>query len=120
MAETIGSSFYRFVGYHRLGMAEEWTGELDAADRAYAEARRFSSSGSGDSLDRATGFLWQARRAQTGMPQPRADAPRIARTEADLRALLTPNARAAARDPATAPTFEEALAEAGAWLYGES
>ncbi len=120
VAETIGSSFYRFVGYHRLGMAEEWTGELDAADRAYAEARRFSSSGSGDSLDRATSFLWQARRAQTGMPQPRADAPRIARTEADLRALLTPNARAAARDPATAPTFEEALAEAGAWLYGES
>lgn len=215
VAETIGSSFYRFVGYYRLGVVEEWAGELAAADQAYAEARRFANSGSGDSLDRATGFLWQARRAsyqqrpaealaalgeadaviaafghvpmrresaflrgmahwrcgritearaqfavalpliatgdpafrarclesfaslaggagepaaarwqaaatvlraRTGMPQPRADAPRTARTEAALRALFTPNALTAARDPASAPTFEEALAEAGAWL----
>ncbi len=215
VAESIGSALYRFVGYHRLGMAEEWAGEFDAADRAYAEARRFSATNGGDSLERASGFLWRARHAsyqeqpifalaaldeadavlaefahaplrresavlrgmalwrcarfaearaqltrvvpliatgdpafrarclegfvslasgagepaaarwqaaatalrdRAGMPQPRADARRTARTEADLRALLPPDALAAARDPATAPTVEDALAEIAAWL----
>jgi len=219
VAHAIGSSFYRFVGYHRLGMIEEWAGELDAADQAYVEARRFSGAGSGGSLDRATGALWQARRAsyqghpalalaaldeadaviaefahaplrresaalrgmalwrcrrfagaraqlllalpliatgdpafrarclegfasiasgagepiaarwlatatalreRAGMPQPRADAPRTVRTEIALRALLTPDALAAAHDPATAPTFEEALAEVAVWLAESS
>jgi len=215
VAQSIGSSFYRFVGYHRLGMAKEWAGELDAADRAYAAARRFSATDGGDSLERAASALWQARRASyqgqpalvlaaldeadaviaefahaplcresavlrgmalwrcarfaearaqltlalpliasgdpafrarclegfaslasgagepvaarwqaaatalrahTGMPQPRADAPRTARTEAALRQILTPDALATARDPATAPTIEEAMAEFAAWL----
>lgn len=65
---------------------------------------------------------WQAAatalRTHTGMPQPRADAPRTARTEAALQALLTPDALAAARDLATAPTIEAAMAEVAAWLAG--
>jgi len=65
---------------------------------------------------------WQAAatalRAHTGMPQPRADAPRTARTEAALQALLAPDALAAARDPATTPTIEAAMAEVAAWLAG--
>jgi predicted ATPase/DNA-binding XRE family transcriptional regulator len=215
VAHAIGSSFYRFVGYYRLGMVEEWAGELDAADSAYTESQRYSSSASAGSLDRATVALWRARRAsyqgqpllalaaldeadavianfalapmrretailrglalwrcgrfaearaqllvalplianddpafhagcleslasiasgagepaaarwlaaatalrvRTGRPQRRTDAPRAARTEAALRALLPPDALAAALDPANAPTFEEALAEAEAWL----
>lgn len=62
IAEALDSWFYRFVGYHRLGMAHEWAGDLDAADAAYATARRFSTVTGGGRLEQTVALLWQARR----------------------------------------------------------
>jgi len=99
VADSLGSSFYRFVGYHRLGMAEEWAGELDAADRAYIEARRFSTNGEGG-LERASGTLWQARRASYQGGNPRSSSPRSMRRTRS--SPTSPTYRCAARAPSCA------------------